>query len=116
MRGYTLGRFSFNAGGRPLRGLLRRRHLKIEMNFLPTCTCLCETCQWQALQPGENLEVHYKGKTTADVLEMPGGRSRRVLRRIHPDRAPPNTPVDVGLATFAWASPQPPSGGEAQRA
>ena len=70
VRGYTPGRFSFNVKGGRCEACSGDGTLKIEMNFLPDVYVPCEVCHG-ARYNRETLEVHFKGKTIADVLDMP---------------------------------------------
>src|SRR5690606_12731184 len=70
VRGYTPGRFSFNVKGGRCEACKGDGTLKIEMNFLPDVYVPCEVCHG-ARYNRETLEVHYKGKTVAEVLDMP---------------------------------------------
>ena len=70
VRGYQQGRFSFNVKGGRCEACSGDGTLKIEMNFLPDVYVPCEVCHG-ARYNRETLEVHYKGKTVADVLDMP---------------------------------------------
>ena len=80
MRGYLQGRFSFNVKGGRCEACSGDGTIKIEMNFLPDVYVPCEVCHG-ARYNRETLEVHYKGKTIAEVLDMPIEEAARVLRR-----------------------------------
>src|SRR5690606_32924599 len=69
MRGYTAGRFSFNVKGGRCENCAGDGVIKIEMHFLPDVYVTCEECHG-ARYNKEALEIHYKGKTIADVLDM----------------------------------------------
>ena len=70
VRGYQPGRFSFNVKGGRCEACSGDGTIKIEMNFLPDVYVPCEVCKG-ARYNRETLEVHYKGKTVAEVLDMP---------------------------------------------
>jgi excinuclease ABC subunit A len=70
VRGYQPGRFSFNVKGGRCENCSGDGTIKIEMNFLPDVYVPCEVCHG-ARYNRETLEVHYKGKTIAEVLDMP---------------------------------------------
>ncbi len=80
MRGYLQGRFSFNVKGGRCEACSGDGTIKIEMNFLPDVYVPCEVCHG-ARYNRETLEVHYKGKTIAEVLDMPIEEAVRLLRR-----------------------------------
>ena len=79
VRGYQPGRFSFNVKGGRCEACAGDGTIKIEMNFLPDVYVPCEVCNG-ARYNRETLEVHYKGKTIAEVLDMPIEEAARVLR------------------------------------
>ena len=115
MRGYTPGRFSFNVKGGRCEDCSGDGTLKIEMNFLPDVYVPCETCHGKRYNR-ETLEVHYKGKTIADVLEMPVEEAAEFFAAFTPIARHLNTLVDVGLGYIRLGqSATTLSGGEAQR-
>lgn len=115
IRGYTPGRFSFNVKGGRCEACSGDGTLKIEMNFLPDVYVPCETCHGKRYNR-ETLEVHYKGKTIADVLEMPVEEAAEFFTAFTPIARHLNTLVDVGLGYIRLGQPATTlSGGEAQR-
>lgn len=115
IRGYTPGRFSFNVKGGRCEACSGDGTLKIEMNFLPDVYVPCETCHGKRYNR-ETLEVHYKGKTIADVLEMPVEEAAEFFAAFTPIARHLNTLVDVGLGYIRLGQPATTlSGGEAQR-
>lgn len=115
MRGYTPGRFSFNVKGGRCEDCSGDGTLKIEMNFLPDVYVPCETCHGKRYNR-ETLEVRYKGKTIADVLEMPVEEAAEFFAAFTPIARHLNTLVDVGLGYIRLGQPATTlSGGEAQR-
>ncbi len=115
MRGYQPGRFSFNVKGGRCEACSGDGTLKIEMNFLPDVYVPCEVCHG-ARYNRETLEVHYKGKTIADVLDMPIEEGAEFFAAFTPIARHLNTLVDVGLGYVRLGQPATTlSGGEAQR-
>ena len=92
VRGYGPGRFSFNVKGGRCENCAGDGTIKIEMNFLPDVYVPCEVCKG-ARYNRETLEVHYKGKTIAEVLEMPIEEAAELLRG---DPGDPPAPQDPG--------------------
>ena len=88
VRGYQQGRFSFNVKGGRCENCTGDGTIKIEMNFLPDVYVPCEVCHG-ARYNRETLEVHYKGKTIAEVLDMSIEEGGGLLRRSAGDRAAP---------------------------
>jgi excinuclease ABC subunit A len=89
--------------------------IKIEMNFLPDVYVPCEVCKG-ARYNRETLEVHYKGKTISEVLEMPIDEAAEFFKPISKIARHLDTLVDVGLGYVRLGQPAPTlSGGEAQR-
>jgi len=115
VRGYLPGRFSFNVKGGRCEACSGDGTLKIEMNFLPDVYVPCEVCHG-ARYNRETLEVHYKGKTIAEVLNMPIEEAAEFFAAFSPIARHLNTLVDVGLGYVRLGQPATTlSGGEAQR-
>ncbi|MDO4917657.1 MAG: excinuclease ABC subunit UvrA [Rothia sp. (in: high G+C Gram-positive bacteria)] len=115
MRGYQPGRFSFNVKGGRCEACAGDGTLKIEMNFLPDVYVPCEVCHGKRYNR-ETLEVLYKGKSIADVLEMPVEEAAEFFAAFSPIARHLNTLVDVGLGYIRLGQPGTTlSGGEAQR-
>ncbi len=115
VRGYLQGRFSFNVKGGRCEACSGDGTLKIEMNFLPDVYVPCEVCHG-ARYNRETLEVHYKSKTVADVLDMPIEEASEFFAAIPAISRHLKTLVEVGLGYVRLGQPAPTlSGGEAQR-
>ncbi|MCU1667892.1 MAG: excinuclease subunit [Blastococcus sp.] len=115
MRGYLPGRFSFNVKGGRCEACSGDGTIKIEMNFLPDVYVPCEVCKG-ARYNRETLEVHYKGRTIAEVLDMPIEEAAEFFAAIPPIARHLKTLTDVGLGYVRLGQPAPTlSGGEAQR-
>ncbi|AVL00387.1 excinuclease ABC subunit UvrA [Pediococcus inopinatus] len=115
LRGYQKGRFSFNIKGGRCEACKGDGILKIEMNFLPDVYVPCEVCKGKRYN-SETLEVKYKGKSIADVLEMTVEEALNFFEPIPKIRRKLQTIVDVGLGYVQMGqSATTLSGGEAQR-
>ncbi|MCP3424491.1 excinuclease ABC subunit UvrA [Rothia sp. AR01] len=115
VRGYQPGRFSFNVKGGRCEACSGDGTLKIEMNFLPDVFVPCEVCHG-ARYNRETLEIRYKGKNIAEVLDMPVEEAAEFFSAFTPIARHLNTLVDVGLGYIRLGQPAPTlSGGEAQR-
>ncbi len=115
VRGYQQGRFSFNVKGGRCENCAGDGTIKIEMNFLPDVYVPCEVCHG-ARYNRETLEVHYKGRTIAEVLDMPIEEAAEFFAAIPAIARHLKTLVEVGLGYVRMGQPAPTlSGGEAQR-
>ncbi|MBS41985.1 MAG: excinuclease ABC subunit A [Nocardioides sp.] len=115
MRGYQQGRFSFNVKGGRCEACTGDGTIKIEMNFLPDVYVPCEVCHG-ARYNRETLEVHYKGKTIAEVLDMPIEEAVEFFAAVPAIARHLKTLVEVGLGYVRLGQPATTlSGGEAQR-
>ena len=114
-RGYTNGRFSFNVRGGRCEACSGDGQLKIEMHFLPDIYVPCEVCHGKRYNR-ETLEVRYKGKNIADVLDMTVDEALEFFRDLPKLAAKLQTLYDVGLGYIKLGqSSTTLSGGEAQR-
>lgn len=115
VRGYLQGRFSFNVKGGRCENCSGDGTITIEMNFLPDVYVPCEVCHG-ARYNRETLEVHYKGKTIAEVLDMPIELARDFFEAVPAIARYLKTLCDVGLGYVRLGQSAPTlSGGEAQR-
>ena len=115
VRGYTKGRFSFNVKGGRCEACHGDGILKIEMNFLPDVYVPCEVCHGTRYN-SETLEVEYKGKNIAEVLNMTVSEALKFFSAIPKIRRKLQTIEDVGLGYVHLGQPATTlSGGEAQR-
>jgi excinuclease ABC subunit A len=115
IRGYTPGRFSFNVKGGRCENCQGEGQLRIEMQFLPDIYVPCEVCHG-ARYNHETLQVKYKGKSIADVLDMTVSEGLEFFTNIPAIRPKLETLAAVGLGYIRIGQPAPTlSGGEAQR-
>jgi excinuclease ABC subunit A len=115
VRGYQQGRFSFNVKGGRCENCSGDGTITIEMNFLPDVYVPCEVCHG-ARYNRETLEVHYKGKTIAEVLDMPIEIAHAFFESVPTIARYLKTLCDVGLGYVRLGQSAPTlSGGEAQR-
>jgi excinuclease ABC subunit A len=115
IRGYQQGRFSFNVKGGRCENCTGDGTITIEMNFLPDVYVPCEVCHG-ARYNRETLEVHYKGKTIAEVLDMPIEIAHEFFESVPTIARFLKTLCDVGLGYVRLGQSAPTlSGGEAQR-
>lgn len=115
LRGYKQGRFSFNVKGGRCEACGGEGQIKIEMQFMPDVYVTCEVCGGKRYNR-EALEIEYKGKNIADVLDMPVEEALRFFENIPQIRRKLKTLFEVGLGYIKLGQPAPTlSGGEAQR-
>ena len=115
MRGYKPGRFSFNVKGGRCEACRGDGIIKIEMHFLPDVYVPCEVCKGRRYNR-ETLEIRYKGKTIADVLDMRAEEALEFFQNIPSVQRKLQTLCDVGLGYIRLGQPATTlSGGEAQR-
>lgn len=115
VRGYKKGRFSFNVKGGRCEACRGDGIIKIEMHFLPDVYVPCEICHGKRYN-SETLEVHYKGKNIADILDMTVEDAVEFFQHIPKIHRKLKTIVDVGLGYVTLGQPATTlSGGEAQR-
>jgi excinuclease ABC subunit A len=115
LRGYTAGRFSFNVKGGRCEACAGDGIIKIEMQFLPDVYVPCEVCGGKRYNR-EALEIHYKGKSISDVLEMTVEEALAFFANVPAVESKLRTLNDVGLSYVHLGQPATTlSGGEAQR-
>lgn len=115
MRGYKKGRFSFNVKGGRCESCRGDGIIKIEMHFLPDVYVPCEVCDGKRYNR-ETLEIKFKGKNIADILDMRVEEALRFFSNIPRIKRKLQTIVDVGLGYIKLGQPATTlSGGEAQR-
>ena len=115
VRGYQPGRFSFNVSGGRCENCAGDGTIKIEMHFLPDVYVPCEVCKGKRYNR-DTLEITFKGKNIAEVLDMPIEEALEFFANQPPIARHMQTLVDVGLGYVRLGQPAPTlSGGEAQR-
>ncbi len=115
VRGYQPGRFSFNVAGGRCEACSGDGTIKIEMHFLPDVYVPCEVCKG-ARYNRDTLEIQFKGKNIAQILDMPIEEALEFFAKQPPIARHLQTLVDVGLGYVRLGQPAPTlSGGEAQR-
>lgn len=115
MRGYRPGRFSFNVRGGRCEACQGEGYIQIEMQFLPDVTVPCEVCKGKRYNR-EALEIYFKGKNIAEILDMSVGEALTFFEHFPKVRNRLETLRDVGLSYIRLGQPAPTlSGGEAQR-
>jgi excinuclease ABC subunit A len=115
VRGYKANRFSFNVKGGRCEECQGQGYLRVALQFLPDLTAPCPVCHGRRFNRG-TLEITYKGKSIADVLDMPAAEARDFFANVPPLVRPLDALVDVGLGYLALGQPSAAlSGGEAQR-
>jgi excinuclease ABC subunit A len=115
IRGYKPGRFSFNVKGGRCENCQGQGQIKVEMYFLPDVFVQCPECKGKRFNK-ETLEVEYKGKNIAEVLEMTVEEAMEFFKNVPPLYRKLKTLYDVGLGYIELGQPAPSlSGGEAQR-
>ncbi|MBM4444090.1 MAG: excinuclease ABC subunit UvrA [Chloroflexi bacterium] len=115
MRGYTPGRFSFNVKGGRCEACQGQGYIQIEMQFLPNVTVACELCKGKRYNR-EALEVRFKGRSIAEVLDMSVEEALAFFEHIPRVKSKLRTLSDVGLGYIRLGQPATTlSGGEAQR-
>ena len=115
VRGYQPGRFSFNVSGGRCEGCAGDGTIKIEMHFLPDVYVPCDVCNG-ARYNRDTLDILFKGKNIADILDMPCSEALEFFSNQPPIARHMQTMVDVGLGYIRLGQPAPQlSGGEAQR-
>ncbi len=115
MRGYAPGRFSFNVKGGRCEACRGEGYIRIEMQFLPDVTVPCEVCHGKRYNR-EALEIRFKGKNIAEVLDMTVEQALALFEHFPKLRSKLATLNDVGLGYIRLGQPAPTlSGGEAQR-
>ena len=115
MRGYKEGRYSFNVKGGRCEACCGEGLIKIEMHFLPDVYVLCEACKGRRYNR-ETLDIHYRGKSIADVLDMTIESALDFFKAVPMISAKLNTLCEVGLGYITLGqSATTLSGGEAQR-
>ncbi len=115
LRGYAIGRFSFNVKGGRCEKCQGEGEIKIEMHFLPDIMVKCDDCHGKRYNP-QTLEILYKGKSISDVLDMSVSEALEFFTKVPKIKAKLQTLNDVGLGYITLGQNAVTlSGGEAQR-